>query len=112
MNKFIKTHENFLYKSIGDPNADLDFLLAYHKTWIEFLQHERFIHLVVTLVVAFLLIASFGLCMLCKTIPTLILFLIIAILLLFYIIHYYKLENSVQRWYSIYADIVNKKDQK
>jgi len=108
MNKLLIHHENFMHASLDDPMANLDWLLIYHKNWIQFLQHERLAHLLVTLALSILFIIIFGISLLAPNTYFLILFVLLAILLGFYIFHYYKLENAVQRWYSIYNDIMFK----
>ncbi len=75
------------------------------KIKIEFFQHERFIHLCVTLSYAFLAVFFLvaGLVSYWFLIP----FFGILIFLLFYIVHYFFLENSVQYLYKLY-DKMNK----
>lgn len=72
---------------------------------IQFFQHERFIHLIVTVCFALLLIvALLG----CYLTPDLGLFALAALffgLLIPYIKHYYLLENGVQKLYSYYDQI-------
>ncbi len=69
---------------------------------IQFFQHERLIHLIVTVTFAILMmIAMVGFC-LCETITFLILEGLLFLLLIPYIRHYYFLENGVQKLYSIY----------
>ena len=76
---------------------------------ISFFQHERLIHLLVTLffgiiLILFLILLQFEQAVLFAIIPVL-------ILLCFYVVHYYKLENGVQYLYNLYdkVDEVGKK---
>ncbi len=69
---------------------------------IEFYQHERLIHLLVTLAFAIFFLLSLLMFMLVKQIPVLVLSALLLILLVPYIKHYYFLENSVQELYRIY----------
>ena len=76
---------------------------------ISFFQHERLIHLLVTLffgilLVFFLILFQFEQIVLFAIIPVL-------ILLFFYILHYYKLENGIQYLYKLY-DKVNEVEKK
>lgn len=78
-------------------------------TKISFFQHERLIHLLVTLffgiiLILFLILLQFEQVALLAIIPVL-------ILLCFYVGHYYKLENGVQYLYKLYdkANEVGKK---
>ena len=88
--EFIKEHNRFL-----ENNEPDEALLAYHRIQIGFLQHERLVHLIVMLFIALCALVCLGLFFYLE----LLLFLIIAILLLvltlFYILHYYRLENTV-----------------
>lgn len=77
-------------------------------TWIQFFQHERLIHLIVTFftglgTILFLLGALYF-----EAIGLFLLFLITLCLFIPYIFHYYYLENGVQKLYNIYFQI--KKD--
>lgn len=77
-----------------------------HLVKISFFQHERLIHLIVTVfyalfVIFFLFLSSVNFLYI---IPTFILI----IFLIFYVLHYFFLENSVQYLYKQY-DIMNQK---
>ena len=67
---------------------------------IGFFEHERLIHLLVTLFyVIFLFIALYF----SLIIPSfLIIFFLLLVILLFYVIHYFRLENGVQYLYKQY----------
>ena len=67
-----------------------------HLIKIEFFQHERLIHLLVTLFYGLSLIISF------KVWPFLLIFYTILIVLIFYVRHYFFLENAVQYLYKQY----------
>lgn len=73
-----------------------------HLTQISFFQHERLVHLIVTVTFALLEIIAVLITMLFPGIATLLLVLVILILLVPYIRHYYILENEVQKMYSQY----------
>ncbi len=79
--------------------------IDYIKIWLARFQHERLIHLIVT--VAFSLIAM-G-CVLyinvCFSIPLGILTLIFVIMSIAYIRHYYILENNVQKLYFLIDEL-------
>lgn len=78
------------------------------KTHIMFFQHERLIHLLITLFVALCSILFFILSLYYKEKYILIVFLLFILLFIPYILHYYFLENNVQRLYLIYKEINNK----
>lgn len=71
---------------------------------IGFMQHERLIHLLVTLSFAFftLLFLAFSLLSYLFLIP----FFSLIVFLLFYIRHYFLLENKVQYLYKLYDKII------
>lgn len=69
---------------------------------IRFFQHERLVHLIVTVTFAILIILAVLGCVLS---PQLSLFALVALLLILlvpYIRHYYILENGVQKLYTCY----------
>ena len=104
MSQFIKAHEERLEKA----SFDEDFL-SFHLTQIRFLQHERLVHLMVMLFVMVAFLVFFILFLLFKNLFIFAVFLLCFVLTLFYVFHYFKLENTVIRWYFIYNDRV--KDQ-
>ena len=112
MNNYIKEHESFILNLLSS-SEDVDWIRMeeYHKTKIEFLQQERLAHLLVTLAFAFLLIASSVLLWFHPVLVVLLLDFILSVLVLFYAIHYYHLENGVQRWYRLYDSIFAKINQ-
>lgn len=75
---------------------------------IKLFQHERLIHLIVTVFVGLATILFFGIGLLTDNLFFLVLALITLILFAFYILHYYFLENSVQKLYDYYWN--NKKN--
>jgi hypothetical protein len=99
VSEFIKEHNAFLKtKGLGKDS------LPYHLTQIHFLQHERLIHLMVMLFVVFCSLIFLGLYLFSQLFLFLIIFILLLILTIFYIFHYYKLENTVIEWYFIYDD--------
>jgi len=70
---------------------------------IRFFQHERLVHLIVTIAVAVSLIAIalFIIALRCS-LMLFILDMLLLILLVPYILHYYFLENGVQKLYAVY----------
>lgn len=72
---------------------------------ISFFQHERLIHLLVTLAFAIITIACMIASLFAQSLPLFILIALLLILLIPYIRHYYILENGVQRLYKYYDEI-------
>ena len=73
---------------------------------IKFFQHERLIHLIVTITFAFLEMFSLFLTILCELPAATLLSIVILCLLIPYIRHYYLLENEVQKMYIYYDEIL------
>ena len=71
-------------------------------TRISFYQHERLIHLIVTMTFAVMTVISFFMLVQSGSITALLLSLLFLALVIPYIYHYYFLENSVQELYRLY----------
>lgn len=69
---------------------------------IDFFQHERLIHLIVTVLFALLTVITLFANLFLMQPLLLVLFLLFLILLIPYIAHYYLLENGVQKLYEYY----------
>jgi hypothetical protein len=100
---YMKKHETYVQEVLANnPDAEkLKELLAYHDRQIQWMQHERLIHLIVMLFICFFTLLVFGFFVIQTSIPSIILFVILLILSGAYIVHYYRLENGVQKWYLI-----------
>ena len=98
LKEYIKELENNPSKKVIDN--------MYNK--ITFFEHERLIHLIVTMFfVLFSLIFTF-MCFYTKVDYFIIITLILYVIDIFYIFHYYFLENSVQKLYKLYDKYMNK----
>ena len=73
-----------------------------HLVQVGFFQHERLIHLIVTVTFALLEMLAIVLSVISDSLFTLLLPVVILILLIPYIRHYYILENEVQKMYVQY----------
>ena len=106
----IQQHTQYMTDILKKPHTPLETenMLFYHETKLRHFQHERLIHLLVTLTI--------GICLLLTSIatlliPSLMLFIITGLLLVLflpYIIHYRTLENGVQKLYQ-FTDTLMKK---
>ncbi|GHW02550.1 hypothetical protein AGMMS50249_3360 [candidate division SR1 bacterium] len=76
---------------------------------IQFYQHERLIHLIVTMSVAVIMILLFLAFQRDNAfwLANMALFVICLILTCFYLAHYYFLENSVQKMYTLYYQLLS-----
>ncbi len=97
VSEFIKEHEDLL----REDRFDRDFL-DFHLKQIGFLQHERLVHLLVMLFVILCALTFMALFLFLDIILFLAVFVLLMVLAVFYILHYYKLENTVIEWYFIY----------
>jgi protein-S-isoprenylcysteine O-methyltransferase Ste14 len=100
---YMKKHERYV-KEMLEKKLDkekLRELLAYHDQQIQWMQHERLVHLIVMLFVCLFTLLSFGFTIIRTSTPSIILSVILLTLSAAYVIHYYRLENGVQKWYLI-----------
>ena len=103
MKKQIKNYFNEINKYLeSNTSKNLEETINNHLLKISFFQHERLIHLLVTLAFALLTMLSFIFLFINPTIPTAILTGLFFVLLIPYIFHYFFLENSVQEMYKQY----------
>ena len=101
-----------LLKELDEKNdkskEELQSLRDEHLVQISFFQHERLIHLIVTVLFAILEVVSLVITVISPEPFSLLLTLVILILLLPYIRHYYILENEVQKMYKQYDKLSRK----
>lgn len=110
MYKYILEHEKSVLEQLNNTNKSIDYeeLLKYHNNQILWIQHERLIHLIITIFTALLFLLFGAIMLFFNNFITDILFLMISIVMVFYIVHYCRLENSVQKWYTISNNIRDK----
>ena len=90
---------------------NIDDVIENHLIKISFYQHERLIHLIVTVLFAILSIISFLYTINFPSIGLMILTFMFLLLLIPYIMHYYLLENNVQKLYIYYDKMKKIKDR-
>ncbi|MGN0402074.1 MAG: hypothetical protein ACI4HQ_07430 [Acetatifactor sp.] len=95
-----------------DTNVNWNDVAKEHLIKICFYQHERLIHLIVTVLFALLEVICVVATIITGYVEMLLLCGTIMILLIPYIGHYYFLENSVQKLYLIYDEILKKTAEK
>lgn len=88
--------------------TDWDAVLREHLTQVSFFQHERLIHLIVTVTFALLTVIALAIYCIACYMPMLPLIILLLVLLIPYIGHYYTLENEVQKMYVQYDTILDK----
>ena len=99
MKQYCREHEAALRGGKVSPEQHLEKL--------RWLQHERLVHLIVTVMVVVVELFAVDLAVLHPETNPLagIVMLVLAILLGFYFYHYFFLENTVQRWYKLADDM-------
>lgn len=95
---------------LAQPSKETDWaaVLQEHMTQVSFFQHERLIHLIVTVTFALLTVSALAIYCIADYMPMLFLILLLLVLLVPYIGHYYTLENEVQKMYTQYDMILDK----
>lgn len=81
-------------------------ILQEHLIQIGFFQHERLVHLIVTVTFAILTLISIVVALMICNPALYVLTLLLVVLLIPYIMHYYTLENEVQKMYGQYDRIL------
>ncbi len=103
MNNYMEYIKTILKKENINESIKKDFL-----EHIQFMQHERLIHLLVTMLFASLLMFGFIIMLIYFSWILVVFTAIIFIVEIFYIFHYYKLENGIQRMYRLYDEVTKK----
>ncbi|HNV64770.1 MAG TPA: hypothetical protein PLW90_04910 [Smithellaceae bacterium] len=104
---YLKEHENYVKKMLEKnlSRSELQSLLTHHNKQIQWMQHERLAHLIVMLFVCLFMLLSLGFAVMNTSIATIVLTAFLLVLSVAYIIHYYRLENGVQRCYLLSGEI-------
>ncbi|MBQ4537789.1 MAG: hypothetical protein II994_09280 [Lachnospiraceae bacterium] len=109
MEKRILTYRKYIDELLHDnKERDWEKLMEEHLVQVGFFQHERLIHLIVTVLFALMEVLA-----VCTTVAVFnpflgILDVLIMVLLIPYVRHYYILENEVQKMYGQYDVMLNK----
>lgn len=113
MEAYLKRHEAFVRRQLDAAGEGMDWtgLLRFHRTQIEYLQHERLVHLLVMLFCGLCTLLVLLFLVVHPQIPMGALLLLFLLLLVPYIAHYYTLENGVQRWYHLANEIEGRSGQ-
>ena len=111
MERWCRDHEAYMAEHMekaADEEALRD-LLAWHETKLAWLQHERLVHLIVMVMTVFGELFTVGMVVFTDgQILALIFMYGVLIVLIFYVRHYFVLENTVQRWYMIAEELRKK----
>lgn len=110
MEERILAYRKHVDELLQQENADWEKILEEHLIQIGFFQHERLVHLIVTITFALLEMMALGLTILAFTPALMILTVLVMILLIPYIKHYYVLENETQKMYKQYDELLRKRE--
>ena len=102
--EYRKRVDLLLEKSASDTNWKN--VLEEHLVQISFFQHERLIHLIVTITFALMTMLSLGVYLITGILAVIALLLLLMVLLVPYVMHYYLLENETQKMYDQYDQIL------
>ncbi len=109
----IKQYMNYVNRILeSEEERDWEEEMQKHLVQIAFFAHERFIHLVVTVLFALMTTMVFLYIFSNFSIPLLLLMILLMGLLIPYIKHYFLLENSVQDMYEQYDKMQEKAGKK
>lgn len=108
MKKYFKSYLDAVSDIEGKSFSQLVIIRDELYIKIKFLQHERLIHLLVTMLMAILLFISVAAYILDGGLILLPLIILLLCLVIPYIMHYYFLENTCQKLYAIYDEICRK----
>lgn len=113
MEKRIREYEKFIAEAAKHPDAKLR---EHHREMVQNFQHERLVHLLIML---FFIVLTLGLISFLavviatskfdlSTVALAVLTLIMVIMSVFYVKHYYFLENHIQKLYDISSEMYKK----
>lgn len=105
MKNEIKEYKEYIKMQAADPDVDKEALAQQLLVRIGFYQHERLIHLIVTMSFAIFFLLS--LILVSINVYFLALSVLLLVLLVPYIAHYYFLENSTQELYKEYYSLIS-----
>jgi hypothetical protein len=107
MEAYLRRHEAFIRGQLAAAGSGVDWagLARFHRAQIGYLQHERLVHLLVMLSFGLAALLTLLFLVLHPQVLIGVLLLLLLALLVPYLVHYYRLENGVQRWYHLANEI-------
>ena len=98
----LKRHERFVLAALARPGVEgLAAIRDHHDRRVRDFQHERLVHLLVTLFVALFALLAIGWLLLQPSLAAGALAALLLVLTAAYVLHYFRLENGVQRLYGL-----------
>jgi len=112
MYKHLLNHEKYILKILQEENIEnLGEITEFHLNQISFFQHERLIHLIVTMSMGIILVGVLAGAIISQNQFMYLAVVVIIITEGFYIRHYYRMENGVQRLYEQYNLLREKREE-
>ncbi|MGN0674332.1 MAG: hypothetical protein ACI4KG_01145 [Oscillospiraceae bacterium] len=108
MKKYFSEYIAYIISALENDSTDLSALKSEMLVKIGFMQHERLIHLLVTILFAILMFMSLIAFFVSENLGMLAAAALMLALLIPYIAHYYFLENGVQKLYALYDKVCAK----
>lgn len=105
MGSYIKTYMKAVDAALEKDDTDFETLKKEHLVQIEFIQHERAVHLLVTVMCCLLLFIGMGVFFISRLLPFMIVNGFMLILVFSYLLYYCFIENSTQKLYRQYNRI-------
>lgn len=105
MKKYINSYISSVEKALDDESTDFFALKREHLVQIGFVQHERLVHLIVTVMCCLLLFIGLGVFFLSRLWEIMIVNGFMLILVFGYLMYYYYIENITQKLYRLYNRI-------
>ena len=104
--QYLRLHEAYVRELLEGKHGELSAerwaeALAFHEAQVARMQHERLIHLIVTMFVTLFFLLALGFVAVHTTLPGLIVVPLLLVLTAAYLLHYFRLENGVQRLYHL-----------
>lgn len=109
MEERILSYRKRVDELLKQEEADWEKIMEEHLIQIGFFQHERLVHLIVTVTFAILEMMALSLTVLAFTPALVLLTVLVMALLIPYIRHYYILENETQKMYKQYDELLRKR---
>ena len=113
MKKRILSYLDYIDKLLEEDSSDIDWdrEVKKHLDQIAFFSHERLVHLIVFCLVAVCTVMCILTFVVKSEIMILPLIILLFVLLVPYCMHYYLLENSVQKMYEQYDKMIGKTEK-
>lgn len=108
MEKRILSYRKYIDGLLQRDDLDWESVIKEHLIQVSFFQHERLVHLIVTVTFAILEVIAIALCVTAFSPAVGLLAIALLVLLIPYVRHYYILENEVQKMYTQYDRMLEK----